>query len=87
MKSLPKKPDIEFLKKQAKQLRALYRSGVDTCCDRLRQSDNSYTDKSNKNIHSTGFSINDAQRMLTGNMDIPVGQNSSILDRHSGPDP
>jgi len=64
MKSLPKKPDIEFLKKQAKQLRAQHRNGVDICCERIRQSDSSFAGIVDQEILDSGFSINDAQRII-----------------------
>ena len=64
MKSLPKNPDLEFLKKEAKALRALHRQGDVSCCAQIRQYDISYKTKSDAQILSGKFSINDAQRMV-----------------------
>ncbi len=64
MKSLPKNPDIEFLKKEAKALRALHRQGDASCCARLRQNDMSFKTRTDTEILSEKFSINDAQRII-----------------------
>ena len=64
MKSLPKKPNIEFLKKEAKALRALHKQGVVSCCELIRQYDTSMQAKSNAEILSLKFSINAAQRIV-----------------------
>jgi len=64
MKSLPKKPSLEFLKKEAKALRARHRQGDTTCCPRLRDSDTGYKDKTESEILAAKFSINDAQRIV-----------------------
>jgi len=64
MKSLPKQPNLEFLKKEAKALRALHRQGDTACCERLRNSDTSYNGRSDTEILANSFSINDAQRIV-----------------------
>ncbi|MGD8641980.1 MAG: class I SAM-dependent methyltransferase [Gammaproteobacteria bacterium] len=64
MKSLPKNPSLEFLKKEAKALRAHHKRGDHTCCDRIRLQDISFQNKTDAEILATGFSINDAQRVV-----------------------
>jgi ubiquinone/menaquinone biosynthesis C-methylase UbiE len=64
MKSLPKYPNLEFLKKEAKSLRALHRQGDRSCLDQIRQCDTSLKSKTNSEIFSKKFSINDAQRVI-----------------------
>ena len=64
MKSLPKNPSLEFLKKEAKALRALHKRGDPSCCERLRQNDTSFKTKSDTELLSEKFSINDAQRII-----------------------
>jgi ubiquinone/menaquinone biosynthesis C-methylase UbiE len=64
MKSLPKHPNLEFLKKEAKALRALHRRGDSACCGRLRDNDSAYKSLSNIEILAAKFTINDAQRII-----------------------
>jgi len=64
MKSLPKKPNLEFLKKQAKALRTLHRQQDPSCCSLIRQLDTSFSNKSDSEILDQHFSINDAQRII-----------------------
>jgi len=64
MKSLPKKPDLDFLKKQAKKLRALHRQRSDLCLNSIREFDTSFTHKSDSEIFEFNFSLNDAQRII-----------------------
>ena len=64
MKSLPKKPNIDFLKKQAKNLRALHKQRSDQCLPSIRQFDTSFSNKSNSDIFNFKFTLNDAQRIL-----------------------
>jgi len=64
MKSLPKKPNLEFLKKQAKELRTLHRQRDPSCCSLIRQLDTSLSKKSDSEIMDQYFSINDAQRII-----------------------
>lgn len=64
MKSLPKKPNLEFLKKEARALRALHKLGDVSCCEQIRQNDTSLQAKSDAEILSVTFSINDAQRII-----------------------
>jgi len=64
MKSLPKRPNLEFLKKEAKTLRAHHRQGDSACCDLLRSNDSSYQTKTDTEILAARFSINDAQRIV-----------------------
>ena len=64
MKSLPAKPNLEFLKKEAKALRALHRQGNTACCARIRANDTSFQKKSDAEILASNFSSNDAQRIL-----------------------
>jgi ubiquinone/menaquinone biosynthesis C-methylase UbiE len=63
-KLLPRHPNLEFLKKEAKALRALHRQGDSACCARLRDHDTAFKDKSDTEILATRFSINDAQRII-----------------------
>ena len=60
MKSLPKHPNLEFLKKEAKALRALHRQGDSACCERLRDNDTAYKNQTDTEILAARFSINDA---------------------------
>lgn len=71
MKSLPKNPDLEFLKKEAKVLRALHKQGNVSCCERLRQNDISYKTRSDSELLSSKFSINDAQRIIAREYGYP----------------
>ena len=64
MKSLPTNPDLEYLKKEAKALRALHKQGDPSCCGRIRLYDTSNKNKSDADILTTHFSINDAQRII-----------------------
>jgi ubiquinone/menaquinone biosynthesis C-methylase UbiE len=64
MKSLPNKPNLEFLKKQAKALRALHKQGDSACCAEIRLYDLSFKSKSDSEILAARFSINDAQRIV-----------------------
>lgn len=64
MKSLPKNPNLDFLKKEAKALRNLHRLGDTTCCERIRKHDTSLKKKTDAEILSDKFSINDAQRII-----------------------
>lgn len=64
MKSLPHRPSLEFLKKQAKQLRAQHRERAPQFCDHIRQFDTSYQTQADDAIFNHAFSINDAQRIV-----------------------
>lgn len=64
MKSLAVKPNLEFLKKAAKALRALHRQGDATCCALIRTFDVSFKTKTDAEILAGKFSINDAQRIV-----------------------
>ncbi len=64
MKPLPRRPNLELLKKEAMALRTLHKLGDPNCCDRLRQNDSSYESKTDADILATSFSINDAQRIV-----------------------
>jgi len=64
VKTLPKKANLEFLKKEAKQLRAQHKQSNSVCCDMLRKYDISFKTKSNLEIFAARFSINDAQRVI-----------------------
>jgi ubiquinone/menaquinone biosynthesis C-methylase UbiE len=64
MKSLPQKPNLEFLKKEAKTLRALHRQGDRACCERIRANDTLFKNKTDVEILAANFSINDAQRII-----------------------
>ena len=64
MKSLSKTPSLEFLKNAAKALRAMHRQGDIACCEQIRKYDISFKSKSNTEILSEQFSINDAQRII-----------------------
>lgn len=64
MKSLPKNPNLEFLKKEAKALRASHKRGDTACCAQIRLNDTSFKSKPDTEILSARFSINDAQRII-----------------------
>ena len=64
MKSLSHKPNLEFLKKAAKALRALHRQGDAKCCAQIRHFDLAFKNKTDAVILSGKFSINDAQRIV-----------------------
>jgi ubiquinone/menaquinone biosynthesis C-methylase UbiE len=64
MKSLPKKPNLEFLKKQAKALRASHKQGDVSSCARIRKFDTAFKTKTDAAILSGKFSTNDAQRVV-----------------------
>jgi ubiquinone/menaquinone biosynthesis C-methylase UbiE len=64
MKSLPKNPDLEFLEKEARVLHALHRQGDASCCAQIRQYDTSFRTKSDTEILSVKFSLNNAQRII-----------------------
>jgi len=64
MKSLPKQPNLEFLKKEAKSLRALHRQSDRACCQRIRSADTAFNPLSDTDILAARFSINDAQRII-----------------------
>jgi len=64
VKALPKKPNLEFLKKEAKALRALHKRGDASCCKVVRQYDTACQSKSDTAILAGRFSINDAQRIV-----------------------
>lgn len=64
MKSLPDKPNLEFLKKEAKALRAMHRQANPACCQRLRDNDCSFRHKADREILAAKISINDAQRIV-----------------------
>ena len=64
MKSLPKKPNLDFLKKEAKNLRALHQQRSDQCLSSIRQFDTSFRKKSDSEIFNIKFTLNDAQRIL-----------------------
>ena len=64
MKSLPRKPNLEFLKKEAKALRTLHKQADPACCEHIRLYDYSFKTKSDSEILATRFSINDAQRII-----------------------
>lgn len=64
MKSLPKKPNIDFLKKEAKKLRNLHQLRSDLCLSSIRQFDTSLSNKSDTEIFELNFLLNDAQRIV-----------------------
>ena len=64
MKSLPKRPNLEFLKKEARALRKLHRQGYADCCERLRSNDSAFRSQADADILTAKFSINDAQRII-----------------------
>lgn len=64
MKSLPKNPSLEFLKKEANALRALFKQGDKSCCEQIRKNDTSFKTMSDAEILSAKLSINDAQRII-----------------------
>ncbi len=64
MKYLPKHPNLDFLKKETKTLRALHRKNSLSACPRLRHYDTSLSGKSDEEILHSRFSILDAQRVI-----------------------
>jgi ubiquinone/menaquinone biosynthesis C-methylase UbiE len=64
MKSLPRKPNLEFLKREARALRVLHRQGDPAYCEQIRLYDHSFKNKSDGQILAARFSINDAQRIV-----------------------
>ena len=64
MKSLPKNPNLEYLKKQAKALRQLHRDRKVKCCSQIRKFDSSFADKSNQEVLDTRFTVMDSQRII-----------------------
>ena len=64
MKSLPKNPNLEFLKKEAKALRKLHRNADPACCARIRAGDQAFMKLSDAEILVDKFSVNDAQRII-----------------------
>jgi ubiquinone/menaquinone biosynthesis C-methylase UbiE len=64
MKSLPSKPNLEFLKKDAKALRTSHRRGDRSSCERIRLHNKTYKKKTDAEILVGKFSINDAQRIV-----------------------
>jgi len=64
MKSLPKKPNLDFLKKEARKLRTHHQQRSDLCLNSIREFDTSFLNKSDTEIFNIKFSLNDAQRIL-----------------------
>ncbi len=64
MKSLPKKPCLEFLKKEAKALQAQHKRRDSSCCEQIRSNDTSFKSMTDDEMFSSRFSINDAQRIV-----------------------
>ena len=58
MKSLPRKPNLDFLKKEAKKLRDLHQQGSQLCLSSIRQFDTSFTNKSDAEIFEINFLLN-----------------------------
>jgi len=71
MKSLPKKPNLDFLKKEAKNLRALHQQRSEQCLSSIRQFDTSFSKKSDSEIFNFKFTLNDAQRILAREYGYP----------------
>jgi len=64
MKSLAKNPNLAFLNKEAKVLCASHKQGDTSCCERIRNHDLSFQTKTEAEVLSAKFSINDAQRIV-----------------------
>jgi len=64
MKSLPSKPNLDFLKKQSKKLRALHRNNDLSSCSRIKHFDTSFNEMNDDEIFTSKFSIIDAQRVI-----------------------
>lgn len=64
MKFLPNTPNLDYLKKKAKQLRALHHQRDTAACSRIRHYDTSFAEKSDDEIFNSDFSILDAQRVI-----------------------
>ena len=65
MKSLPKSPNLDYLKKEAKKLRASHRNRDRESCHRIRHFDTSFANQSEEEIYNSKFSLLDAQRIIS----------------------
>ncbi len=70
MKSLPKSPNLDYLKKEAKKLRASHRNRDRESCHRIRHFDTSFANQSEEEIHNSKFSLLDAQRIISREYDF-----------------
>jgi len=64
MKSLPDKPNLDFLKKESKKLRTLHRNNDHSSCSRIKHFDTSFVGMTDDEILVSKFSIIDAQRVV-----------------------
>lgn len=64
MKLLPERPNLDQLKKQAKDLLALYRGGDNTAMARFREALPAARAKSDKAVAELGLRLHDAQFCL-----------------------
>jgi len=64
MKSLPNKPNLDFLKKESKKLRTSHRNSDHSSCSRIKHFDTSFIGLTDKEILDSKFSILDAQRVI-----------------------
>ncbi|MFV2005787.1 MAG: class I SAM-dependent methyltransferase [Gammaproteobacteria bacterium] len=64
MKSLPKSPNLELLKNEAKTLRKLHHDRNSTCCSKIRLYDISFEGKADQGILDANFSTMDSQRIV-----------------------
>ena len=64
MKSLPARPNLEYLKKEAKKLRSAHRNKDKLVSSILSHYDTSFTGKTEDEIFASKFSILDAQRVI-----------------------
>jgi len=63
MKTLPEQPNLEFLRREARTLRAQHRAKDKTVCEIIAHFDTSFHGLSHDEIFSRKFSIIDAQRV------------------------
>jgi len=64
MKSLPNKPNLDFLKKESKKLRTSHRNRDLSSCSRIKHFDTSFIGMRDEEILDSKFSILDAQRVI-----------------------
>ncbi|TPO22139.1 hypothetical protein FJ987_00085 [Mesorhizobium sp. CU2] len=71
MRQLPNRPDLELLKKQAKELLAAYRRGAPDALARFREGLPSAAGKDDKAIAALGLRLHDAQSCLAREYGFP----------------
>jgi len=64
MRTLPVRPNLQFLSREAKAIKSSHRNGDSTVCSIIGRFDTSLHGLSNQQILDTKFSILDAQRVV-----------------------